>query len=468
MSWQNIISEKNFALDRVSSLIILMISAMLGMIGIVCPYFSSFFNDDYKSYVSISLLISVELAIVYFWVRYRTVFPKGNKKKQNIVIAITTENNKQKNRITNDFSNNLKKRIIEYRLDKNYDIIIIHSHLSKEVRKRIEGHFLKKSNQDIGFEEKEAFEKMTKRMNARFYIYGDLISRNSPNDRYYLNIDALILHNPVNPKTGETLKSEFNSIWKREIEFLEKEELVGFKTTCNQIFFSSTFMLGLATFVDNQFETGIEIFEKLRHYIVKNSEYNHFENKIKTLLSSSYLLQALKLYHTGNIDESIDFRRKYHSLTPNEYDKCLNEATFNIKKRKDPLTALEFIERAEKISKNDGTWKYNKFYLLIYLEKEKEAISLLDNIIKTNYKFEIGTVNQVLSYNEVCIKEDISHIQSNFITGVFLYKKIQNPVLAYEKLEKFIKDSEEYNKYPILRERAKLLLNEIDEIIGIN
>jgi hypothetical protein len=73
-----------------------------------------------------------------------------------------------------------------------------------------------------------------------------------------------------------------------------------------------------------------------------------------------------------------------------------------------------------------------------------------------------------LSYNEVCIKEDISHIQSNFITGVFLYKKIQNPVLAYEKLEKFIKDSEEYNKYPILRERAKLLLNEIDEIIGIN
>lgn len=467
MGWQEIISQKDFSLERVSSLIILLLAAMAGMILIVCPFINSYTNDNWDNVVNLISLLIVESFITLYWVYFRTVFPKGSIEKQNIIIAITTENNKQKIRISNDFTNNLKLRLKEYGLNNSYDIIVVHSHLSKEIKKRIEQAFICKKGSYVGEEERLRFNSMLKRMNAKFIVYGDLISRNAPNDRYYLNIEALICHNSTDSITGRKIKEEFQTVWKKEIDFLESEELTGFRSTSNQVFFASSYMIGLATFVDNKFDKGCDVFRNLMDYIQKNNEYEQFKTKIVSLLSTSYLLESLKLFYQGNIEDSIMYRKKYHELIPDEYDKCLNEAIFQVNRKKNPELALEFVERAEKLAKDNGIWKYNKLYLLIILNKHKDALNILDNILKTSFKDEIGTISQVISYNNTCLKEDENHLQTYFIKGVFIYKKLHQPVAAYEEIEKFIDLTNSKDEWRLLNERAKKYISEIDKIIEL-
>ena len=77
--------------------------------------------------------------------------------------------------------------------------------------------------------------------------------------------------------------------------------------------------------------------------------------------------------------------------------------------------------------------------MLIKLGKIAEAIEVLDYILGYSYPLEYDAVNQVISYNSTCLKDDENHYQTHFIIGVFTYKKLNMPIPAYEKLEEFIK-----------------------------
>jgi hypothetical protein len=469
MNWQNIINDKDFVFSRVSSLIILLFSTLAGMILIICPYIESIISKDYSKWISVGLILLVELIITGIWLHHRIIFPKGSKKTLNIVVAITTENIKQKNRIKKDFTQNIKNLLSKYGLGNSYDVIVLHNHLSKEARQRIEKYFYLKSSKNIeqGYEEKARFKKMSKKLNAKFFIYGDLISRNSPKNKFFLNIHALLNHNKIDSETGKTFHNEFNKLWKSEINFFEEEEYTGFKSTSKTVFFAATYMIGLATFVDNRFEKGTEVFKALLAHIKNENGLETYEKRIKSLLASSLLLNSMKLYFNGSINESIDLRKQYHKLTPNEYSECLTEAIFQVSRKNNPKIALEFVDRAQELADGDGTWRYSKFYLLIRLEKHKEALKVLEQILSSSYKTEFDTVNQVIAYNKKCLEDDPTHIQSNFIIGVFEYLKQKRPIQAYEKLEQFVNDTNNKENLNELNIKAKELIFEIDKIINV-
>jgi hypothetical protein len=103
---------------------------------------------------------------------------------------------------------------------------------------------------------------------------------------------------------------------------------------------------------------------------------------------------------------------------------------------------------------------------LIRLFKCKEAIGSLENIVKYDFPNEIDTINQVISYNMTCLEEDPNHIQSYFIIGALIYKKLNNPIYSYEKLELFVKKAEQHSYFDPLTKKAKEYLAEIDKLIG--
>lgn len=227
-------------------------------------------------------------------------------------------------------------------------------------------------------------------------------------------------------------------------------------------------MLGLATFVDNNYLQGIKVWEGLEAHIGKKAELKCYLDNVKRLKSEAYFIYSRFLYFNGQINESMVFRNKYLALFPNEYDKYLTEAINQIKVRNDAELALVFVKKAEKVApKNEGTWRYSEFYLLIRLSRCNEALISLENIIKNTYPNEIDTINQVISYNTTCLKEDPLHIQSNFIIGTLIYKKLDQPIHAYEKLEQFVKDAAEYPDFSVLVDQAKVYVGEINKVIGI-
>ncbi len=142
-------------------------------------------------------------------------------------------------------------------------------------------------------------------------------------------------------------------------------------------------MLGLATFIDLNYIKGIEINQKLIKYIKDNDKYKSYQTKVHRLLASSYFMHSRVLYFNGDYEQAITYRRKFQELTPDEYDAYLNEAIFHVNRRNDPETALEFVEKAKKIAKGNGTWKYSKMYLLIRLKRYSDALRVLDKIIST-------------------------------------------------------------------------------------
>jgi len=463
---EEFLSNREFSFHRIQTLIVLLIVAVFSLMTVIIP-----FINGYTENILVHLIVSLFLLLFVFFAWYwnRAVFPKPKTKKgqikEQIIIAIVTENAKQKVRITTDFKNQIKRQIENYDLG-NYDVIVLHNYQSKVLQDRIRLY-----NESRGYDmqsvDVDKFLRLIQRLNGRFIIYGNLIQRNSEESTYCLNIDALIKHNLTTKTDKAILSQEFKKVWENEISFLEKEELTGFKLNANQVFFAASYMLGLATFIDNEYAKGIQIWESIERYIKQTPDvYNYLDNVI-SLKSASCFLQSNFLYLNGKIKESISYRKKYLDIIPNEYDSYLIESVKQINVRNDVDLALEFNEKARQVAPaDDGTWRYNNLYLFIKLPNANEALKTLDEILNTSYRIELETIGQIFSYNIACLKVDPTHIQTHFILGVFRYKKLKAPILAYEDLEAFVRKNTN-PAWKLLVDRSKDYLKEIDEILQI-
>jgi tetratricopeptide (TPR) repeat protein len=459
------ISEKEFSFHRTETLIFLIFSSSIIMMTVVIPFIKDYSPQPFVHFLLFGI---VEIIIVSYWYYNRFVFPRKNTSKLNIVIAILTENAKQKSRIREDFANQIQKRLRDLGLDNSHEIIVLHNNLSKLTQNRIHLYFQSLKANILNSENVHRFNQLMKRLNAKLIIYGDLIKRNPNNSTYCLNLDATLLHSPTDKINGNELHNEFIALWKREITFLEQEELTGFKVNAEHIFFTASYMIGLATFADNNFVEGIKIWEALGFYLKDKPDLSTYKEKVFKLNASAYLLQSRLLYFKGEIPGSLIYRNKYLSLIPNEYDKYLNEAINQVMLRNDPELALDFVNMASKVApSNEGTWRYSKFYLLIKLSKCEEALSIFDEILKFKFPHEFDSINQVIVYNNKCLSDDPEHLQTYFIIGAIIFKKLNLPIEAYEKLELFVSSKEINKGWTPLKIRAEQYLKEIDEIIGV-
>lgn len=145
-------------------------------------------------------------------------------------------------------------------------------------------------------------------------------------------------------------------------------------------------MLGLATFVDNNYLHGIKIWERLEFYVKNKPELSQYIDKVKKLKSLAYLLYSRFLYFKGEIVPAMKYRGQYLDLFPNEYDGYLTQAINQIEYINDPEIALEFVRKASSVAPiNDFTWRYSELYILIKLNKCEEAIKCLNLILSNSY-----------------------------------------------------------------------------------
>jgi len=466
MDWEKI-TEKDFSLHRVSTLIYLILASMVFLMTVIIPFLKGYIDNIW---VELVLMLLVEATIIFVWYYNRSVFPFGNSKKHNLVIAITTENETQKNRIRKDFTNAINKRLKHLGLDKYYSVLVLHNHLSEVLKQKLEEyyHFKKLSTEEDTKKGNKIIEKLAMRMHASFFIYGDLILRNFPNAKYSLKTDALMLHAFTTSENQNILNDEFKKHWKSDVSFLEEEELTGFESNAEQVFFTATYLLGLATFTDNNFLKGIDIWTKLEAYIDRYPEFEEHRERIKSLKAFSCKIYARLLYDQGKVEESIHYREIYLEIDPDELGRYLNNSIREVSVNKNPKKALEEVEKAKKVSGYDGTWRYNKFYILLELNRFDDAYQVFEEILINSFDVEEDVVNQVIHFNENLILENESYLQCYLIIGAFYFKKIQNFSHAYVKLEEFIKRSEGREEWELFNIKAKSFLNELDKILGIN
>ena len=461
MDIKDLFLNPQFKFHRITHFLIALFCALVLCLTIIIPAIHEYVINPF---IDLGICVFAGGLLTAYWHHYRTSFPKEKKDIENIVIAIQTENEKQKERITKEFVSQIKNQINTYKLN-SFSVTVLHNHLSENIQSKIEKNTIITKDVLNNFKKDESFEKALNKMKTRVLIYGHLIERNEPNNTYCLNIDAFVRHQPIPIDAKTAISNEINEVWKREIHILKSNELNGFKENADNIFFASSYMIGVAAFNTGKFERSYEIFSALNTYVNTKNELSIHKARIIEFLAASCYFIGLINHHLGNYELSNEYLEKFNTLKPNEYSTLLRKAINQAKNKNNPTLALEIIEKASTISNGNGTWRYSKLYLLIKIGDFKQALIILNDILENDFDEEDQVIQQVISFNNNCKIEDPSHIQSDFIIGCLLYKKANLPIVSYEYLETFIDAAPD--SYMELKNQANEYIQEINKIIKL-
>ena len=88
-----------------------------------------------------------------------------------------------------------------------------------------------------------------------------------------------------------------------------------------------------------------------------------------------------------DIPNAEKYLSKLFERDENNYNGYLMKSAMEFVNENNPKSALKYVNLAEKYSENDGTWRYNKAFLLMNLEKFEEALPIYrkncrDNLYK--------------------------------------------------------------------------------------
>ncbi len=412
----------------------------------------------------IYLLVFIEWFI--FWFYKKKVLPKNSKSKIGLVICINAENDKQKIRIKNDFAGRLDKLILGNNLGKIVNIIFLNSYQAERVSKILDQYVKNKH----GKEELKNWNSTQKSMRSHFFIYGNIKERQDMENKYFIDLEALVVHAPVNVSVKKQIKKEFLSVWYKQISFQEKIEFRGFEFAADSIFVAVEYIVGIAALVSGDIELALKLHNNLNNnpYFQKFTplppNLKHAKEELKNLLTEENYLLARYYYKQNNLEKCYNCLNQSF-LIQQSYGALLLRSIIEFCNENNPEKALNTIYESKKLAKNDGTWRYSEGFLLMYLEKYDKAVKVYKKIIENSYPGEESTLKEVYEFNDNILKNNPEKVQLFFVLGYLKYKKDSNYPEAYDYFEEFL--SKANNKYDFLIEKAISYKAELEQKMKI-
>ena len=423
------------------------------------------------------VLISLYRAIVYlsicatwliFWLYKRNHLPKNKKGYIGIVICVEAENDKQKNRLKNDFVKRIRELITQRNIKNFINVILLSNYQAEYTIKVLEEYVKNKQNKGADKE----WQKIRKRTQGHFFIYGGIKERQDGENRYYLDLEALVIHAPVQFPTQKQIVQDFLSVWYKQISFQEKIEFKGFLFAADSIFIAVQYVVGIAALVSGDIVLALEL-----HTGLDNDPYfsrfnplppnlQNVKKKLKALLVEENFLIAKSFAKQEIYSEAEKYMERALSIEPN-YGSYLLKSIIEFSYKNNPEESLKCVYQASGLASSDGTWRYNEGFLLMYMDRFDEALKIYYKIVDTSYIDEENTLIEIYEFNEEFLRRHPEKIQSYFIIGFLKYKKESNYPDALEYLERFISASASQDKYRILRYKAEEYQEELKKIMNL-
>jgi len=395
----------------------------------------------------------VVLIWVIWWFLYRFRLPRNKKGKVGIIIAIHADSSYEEIRIKNDFIVNLARRISNEGFSNVINIIKIKNHQVKS----------------LNLLSKESMLKLHKKVKGHFYLYGNIKRRKDGESTYFLCLDGMVVHRPIDIKISKAISAEFRTLLPYQISFLESLEFRGFEFTADIVYLAVRYITGIAAFISGDPMLAHDFHKNLRQ------EFNRFHplpEHIKVIRDRSILLTsdeeliiAKHYYLNKNYNESRKWLSKAIETNPNNYGAWLLQAIYDFKFDRDPIKSLRSINKAAKYSKTTFEWRYSKAFLFFWLERYEKAIKVCKEISQQIYRGEENTLEEVERFVLDVLKEHPEKVQLYFWIGYLNYKKKNNLPRALEYFEKF--ESNANNSMDFLLKRSKSYIREIEMKMGL-
>jgi len=432
----------------------------------IVPLDSLFENVCSVAWIRYLIYLPIFITWTIYWVVKRKWIPRNVKNMVGLVLCIQTENDKQKKRLKNDLVQRINELIGKQNLTKIINIIFLNEKQSEIVNSAIQepNNIRGKIFNSSGKLTK--FGKVQKRINGNFYVLGSIKERKDVENKYFLNLDGLVVHDRLEVNSQTSLKNEFQNIWARSIEFQEKVEFKGFLLSADLIFIAVQYIVGLAALYSGKAFIAVNLHKKVEQTLsrIKNPPPNltNVLRKLQELIPQEYFVIAYAYNQLSKIEDAEKYLKLLFKREPNNYNGLLLKSIIEFSHYNQPEKSLETNNHAKKYSNNDGTWMYNQGFLLLFLTKFEEALKKYKRIAESTFVNEEVILNEVISFNKNMITNSPDYAQSYFILGFLYYKKRNNIPLAYQYFENYKRRAKD-PKFNYLTKRVDSYLNELNQ-----
>lgn len=378
--------------------------------------------------------------------------PKNKKGKIGIIIAIETENKKEKVRLQKDLIDSMQIYLKNSHIPDIFNIILLpDSHI-----KKIKSH--------------EDALKYLKRVGGHFMVFGNIYERKLEGENQFVfRLEGVVRHRPIPRLVSNEFAREFTELFPRKWNFPESEELLGFDITQRWLGFVTKYIIGIAAYVSADFSLSFKIFKQLKNETENNQgctsidAITEIKKRLPMRLVDSCNLACNILYFSFTKTRDIAFIKKQKEyldtlkdIKPHDYNASLLRAIYfflidnNIPKAKKEI----------RDSKNrfDSTWRYSLAFLYAYEGNLGEAKKHYDNAFEKYVSPNVINDTEVFM-TDILEKEPNKH-QLYFTRGYINFKAKGDMLLAKADFKNFLEldSSENYSEEKRL---AKIYVKQI-------
>lgn len=386
--------------------------------------------------------------------RLKNFIKKNTKDKIGIVIAIKTEDGAVKKRVENDLVDGLNKFLNSKNLNGVFNIIVLGKSESSKINN-------------------VNWEKILREKKSHLIVYGSVLKRkNKGAENYVLRLEAGIVHNPIPVHLSRVISNEFASLFPRERNFPEDDELLGFEITAEWIGFVTQYMIGVAFYISgnpgHSFLILNDLLDKLRAVSkVKNiSAVEELKKRVPLRLVeiSISICQLLYNLYVAKKDKEFILETKNYldvieKFSPADDRIAEVSSIYYFLIEGDMRKAIERGRFSRYPTK-----PYNLGFLYFMMDDIDSGIRYYKSAFKR--KITPQTLMEMESFIVDSIHTHPKKIQLHFSLGVINYKGKEDFALALNDFKKFIKAARGKKKYNQLSRLAMSYVSELKKKVN--
>lgn len=450
----DIIEEKlsEIKLSEIQTLFVILIVIFMGILA------SDGFLQQYISSLKIRSIIYLIFITSWgiFWFLNRFRLPRNKKGKVGIVIAIFSEEEKERKMLKGNFISKLKKDFQREGISDFSEIIVLKNHFSKQI---VESVDLRKE-----------LERINKKIKAHLYIWGDIKKRpdGDEGEKYFMTWGGYVVHNPIAQELSNALAKDFAKVLPPKMEFLENRSFRELEASADRVNLTIKYIVGFAALISQDPKLALKLHSKLREQInaipLLPPELMDIKKRLPLLISDELLWIARWYFNNKQSDKAKELIKESLKENPKNYGTWLFKAVLDFLVDKDVLEAFKSAKVAEQYSKGTHEWKYSLGFLYFWTENYWEALKICHSIRNQSYYGEEHTLQEVREFNLNLLKEPGAKNQLYFWIGYLSYFKTKKLCSALEDLENFEKFAD--RKMSVLKQKSSAYLQEIKKEMG--
>lgn len=416
---------------------------------------------DFANFIGYPIRPFLYSLLLILWIGYwgfnRFYLPKNKKESIGIVIAIYSENKKERQKLKADFISKLKNDFKQEGMLDFSNIIFLKNHFAQEINE---------SNNP-----QKKLEKINKKVRGHFYIWGNVKKRTDGDkgEKYFINFQGYVVHKPISQVLSREISIDFSKVLPREVNFLENRSFKGFEASAQIVHLAAKYIIGIAAFVSNDPLLALKLHDGLREkFNVFRPLPLHLQdirNRIPILISDESIWIAKWHLKENRTDMARNFLKKSILENENNYGAWLFKAVFDFTVDNNVNEAIRSISKAKKYAKNNFEWLYNEAFLHFWNENYSKALKICRTIKKHRYQNEELTISEVREFNLNLLKEENPPAQLYFWIGYLSYFKERNLGNALEDFERF--EELATSNMEALKQKSSAYLVDIKKQMGI-